>query len=274
MPDFTVIRVGTDSSGRGIYMTRFRWQVWQALLRRPRVTPFAHKIVIVQGGFMGRNGGGAAASAGYHDGAGTEDVRTWNLTPEEQRILWWEAALLAIIFWPRGPAAHMGGMDAHGHSCSGWDHPISSGIAAQWRDAMPPNRGSGLASGGPDYVKPRPPWVAFPPAELLQEDYMATDDAQRKLEEILDAVKDVDRDLEVFRTGEHKRDKAAAEKAKAVAQRAIAREGMIVDRLIAIANDCKDDATKAQVQELRALVQQGLADDPDVDGPDNPASPS
>jgi hypothetical protein len=31
--------------------------------------------------------GDAAGAAGYHDDAGPEDVRTWNLTTEEQRIL-------------------------------------------------------------------------------------------------------------------------------------------------------------------------------------------
>jgi hypothetical protein len=52
----------------------------------PASPPFAHKIVIVQGGFMTRIGD-AAGAAGYHDDAGPEDVRTWNLTTEEQRIL-------------------------------------------------------------------------------------------------------------------------------------------------------------------------------------------
>lgn len=282
MPDFTVIRVGTDTSGRPIYSTRFYAQVRAAVLRRPRVQPFAHKVTTVQGAFMRLvPGGGAADSSGFHDDGGTEDLRVWNLTLEERAILWWEFALLAIIFWPRGPAAFMGGMDEHGHSCAGWDHPISSGIAAQWRDAMPPSRGSGLASGGPDYVKPRPPWVAFPPAELLQEDYMATDDAESLLKEIKAELGNLDRKFTSFRKNElgrdqaeAERDQAAAEKAKAVATRQIAALGGIADSLVEISNALAAgdvDRARALVDAAKTRTLDHLAADPDVDGADNPA---
>lgn len=279
MPDFTVARRGTDSSGRPIYTTAFFWQVWQAVLQRPRVAPFAALVVIVQGGFMTRvPGGGAAASAGYHDGAGTTDIRVWNLSAEQERILWWEFALFAIIFWPRGPAAYMGGMDEHAHCAAGWDRPVSSGIAAQWRDAMPPNRGSGLASGGPDYVQPRPPWVDFPPAELLQEDYMATDEAKAQLEQLQNQVTHLTDLVEAAAgadqkrwTAERQRDRDAAKKARQVAARQVAFLGGLADQLAKIAASKDPDEARSLAGQLHAQTLQQLAADPDIDGPDNPA---
>lgn len=274
MPDFSVIQVGTDSSGREIFHTVFYDQVFRAVLRQPRVAPFADKVTIVQGAHMLRvPGGGAEDSKGYHDHGGTDDIRTWNLTLKEQRILWWEFAQAGVIVWPRGTAAFMGGMDPHAHAAAGWDEPIAPGIADQWQDAMPPDRGSGLDSGGPDYVKPRPEWVDFPPDELFEEDYMASDDAKEKLDEALKLLRGLDRGLDNFRTIEQKRDRAAAEKAKRVAARQIAALGGINDRLISLSNSTSDDATKEQVRALQRFVQTHLTDDPDVDGRDNPVQP-
>lgn len=270
MPDFTVARRGTDSSGRPIYATAFYWQVRAAVLRRPRVRPFAHLVTTVQGAFMERvPGGGAAASAGFHNKAGAEDVRTWNLSAEQERILWWEFALFAIIFWPRGPAAFMGGMDEHGHGCAGWDRPLSPGIAGQWAQAK--NRRDGLASNGPDYVKPRPPWVDFPPAELLQEDYMATDDAVRKLNQALEGIADLRKDVEKLASAEQRRNLAEIRRHKAARKRTYALLGSLADRLGVIVDATADTATKAQVKGVKDEILRALAEDADVDGPDNPA---
>lgn len=267
MPDFTVNRYGTDTSGRGIYFTAFYWQVWQAVLRDPRVAPFAWKITIVQGGFMARAGGGASASAGYHDAGGTKDVRTWNLTAAEQATLWWVAALYAIYFWKRDDAH--GGMDEHGHSCAGWDRPIASGIAFQWAELQAGR--DGLASRGPDY-HPRPrPLVLYPPAHLLQEDYMATDDAREKLAQIQRDTEATRRLLERFVPAEVARDRAAAQKAKESKKKLVSRLGGIVDQLVEISSKVDDDATRGQLAGVKRQLLQALADDPDVDGPENPA---
>lgn len=269
MPDFTVARRGTDSSGRPIYATAFYWQVRAAVLRRPRVAPFAHLVTTVQGAFMERvPGGGAAASAGYHNKGGTEDIRTWNLSAEQERILWWEFALLAIIFWPRGPAAYMGGMDEHAHACAGWDRPIAPGIAAQWADAKPPNRGSGLVGGGPDYVHPRPPWVDFPPAELLKEGQLMADDVKK----ILEAIADTRREVRELASDEQRRNVAEIRRQKEARKRTYRLLGGLADQLAKLAAAKDPDDARSMAGQLHAKVLQELAADPDVDGPDNPAA--
>lgn len=269
MPSYVVRERGTDTSGRPIYATDYFWRVWQAVLRRPRVQPFAHLVVVVQGAFMERVGGGAMASAGYHDKGGCWDIRTWNLTLEQQRILWWEAALFGIIFWPRGPSAAMGGMDPHGHAIAGWDSPLAPGAVTQWAQAR--NRRDGLASNGPDYVTPRPAWVAAPPRELLQEDYMATDEAQRKLDQVLSELGSLKAQLGDLSNDEKQRFVRERDRDKKKISGLVGLLGGLADQLIEIANDADDDATKANVARARDRILSALAEDPDVDGQDNPA---
>jgi hypothetical protein len=255
MPDFSVIRVGTDTSGRPIYSTAFFEKVWQHVLARPMIQPFRDKIVVVQGGFMSRvSGGGASASAGYHDLGGCRDVRTWNLTKQQQAILWWEMALAGIYFWPRD-AAH-GGMDPHGHCIAGWDKPLASGAAYQWQQAE--NGRDGLAGNGPDYVSPRPePFVKFPPTEYVQEDDMFTPADSKKLDQI---VKKLD--------NERTRDQKDRERDKARQAKLVALIGGVVDTLTEYGDA---GATKDQVAALRKRLLDELRNDPDVDGADNPA---
>lgn len=269
MPDFTVARRGTDTSGRGIWMTAFMWLVWAAMLTDPRLAAFRSRIVVVQGPFMVRNGGGATASAGYHDLAGCIDIRTWNLTLAEQATFWTVAAEYGFWFWKRDTPTHMGGMDEHGHSISGWDQPLAPGAANQWTQAKAGR--DGLAGNGPDYMRREGPLVLFPPAHLLQEDYMATDDAQRKLDQILDAIGDLDKGLDAFRSAELQRDRAAASKAKEVARRQIATLGGLADALTELAGVDDIAQLRRSIRQLRQTVLTALADDPDVDGPDNPA---
>lgn len=180
MPDHTVKRRGTDSSGRGIYATTYMWTVWLAVLAHPDIRPFADKIVIVQGAFMGRAGGGAAASAGYHDGAGTFDLRVWNLADDEVRILIRVLRLFGIAAWLRN--LRFGGFsDPHIHLVLGSDQPLSTGAAYQWRDYI--NGGDGM--GGTDY-HPRPhPLVTTPP-----EDDMRDEDWERLEKIVTKAVQD------------------------------------------------------------------------------------
>lgn len=265
MPDFTVARRGTDSSGRPILATAFFWRVWQAVLDDDRVRPFAHLVVVVQGAFMARLGGGATASAGYHDLGGCWDVRTWNLTAEQERILWAVAWEYAICFWKRD-MAH-GGMDEHGHGVAGWDRPLASGAAYQWTQAR--NRRDGLAGNGPDYMpRPKTPLPTFPPADLLRGDDLMSDAQFKALDGKLDRVLDrINATADADRT----RDQRAAQKAREVAARQIAALGGLADQLAQIAEGTSDDATREQLRNTRAAILKALADDPDVDGADNPA---
>lgn len=260
--DWTVARRGTDTSGRGIFASAFFWFVWLRMLADPRLDGFRDRIVVVQSPWMIRNGGGAVDSAGYHDRGGCIDVRTWNLTLAEQAILWEVAAEYGFWFWKRDPDPARGGMDEHGHCIAGWDHDCAAGAVTQWGQAR--NGRDGLARNGPDYMTRRGPLVLFPPDELLQEDDMFDDAARAQLDRI-------ERGLATFRSNELERDRRSAEKAKAVAARQIALVGGLVDQLTEIANDTKDGATKAQVKALKTAVLKALADDPDVDGADNPA---
>src|SRR5690625_7647960 len=87
MSKYTIRRYGTDSSGRPIYMSEYMHQWMENELNRPRVRPFADKVTIVQGEWMAKAGGGASASAGYHDGGGCLDFHTWNLTTTEITLM-------------------------------------------------------------------------------------------------------------------------------------------------------------------------------------------
>ena len=62
MPDYTVRQYGTDSSGRPVYMSAYMHDWWEQVCDELGFEP-----TIVQGAHMARAGGGASASAGFHD---------------------------------------------------------------------------------------------------------------------------------------------------------------------------------------------------------------
>ena len=80
--DSTVRRRGTDTSGRAIWMSDRLAAWWDGYVDRLGFTP-----TIVQGAWMIKNGGGADASAGYHDRGGCLDLRTWDKTPVQQEAM-------------------------------------------------------------------------------------------------------------------------------------------------------------------------------------------
>lgn len=267
MPSFVVRQRGVDSSGRPILATDFFWVVWCALLSDKRLASFADRIVIVQGSFMARAGGGAAESAGYHDLAGAVDTRVWNLTRHERDLLWAVAAEYGIWFWERGPAAYMGGMDEHGHGIAGWDYPCSEGVKAQWRAAV--GRRDGLAGNGPDYMHRPHPVVLYPPTDLLtQEDYMESADAKNRFDRLEKAVDDLTDLVAQGKNASWKRDKKASE----MASRQVAMLGGVVDALTELATEEDLDKVRKRLGALRKTVLEHLAADPDVDGADNPAA--
>lgn len=158
MPDFTVIKYGTDTSGRPILMTAYMARVWQQILDDPAVQPFADRLTIVQGAFMERAGGGASASAGVHDKAGCLDVRTWNLNATELEGFIRATRRHGFPFWRRDQRH---GMDPHAHGILGTDHPLDSGAAYQWRQYL--DGRNGLANNAPDYEWRPSPLVTTPP---------------------------------------------------------------------------------------------------------------
>lgn len=146
MGKFTVHQYGYDSSGRAVYMTEYMRQWLDNVLARPRVKPFADKVTVVQGAWMKRAGGGATASAGYHDGGGCLDFRTWNLTTTEINHLIVAMRLEGAAAWRRD-SRH--GMDPHIHITLGGDAGMTSGAVNSWQQYL--NGTNGLASYGSDY---------------------------------------------------------------------------------------------------------------------------
>ncbi|NYD43924.1 hypothetical protein [Nocardioides panaciterrulae] len=184
MPDFTVHRYGTDTSGRGIYLTAYMHDWWQAV-----VADLGFEPTIVQGAFMTRNGGGAAASAGYHDQGGCMDVRIWDLTGSQVDKLVRTIREHGGGAWRRDKTPQHGGMDPHCHITLGTDQPLSAGAAASWRSYLAGC--NGLANNAPDYEwRPRP-LVTTPPPQL--EDDMPAyrdwkpEDKQAMVQDLLDA---------------------------------------------------------------------------------------
>lgn len=158
MPDFTVHNYGTDTSGRPIYLTTYAHNTRTAALA---CLPFGDKVTLVQGAFMARVGGGAAASAGYHDQAGCWDERLWNLTVAEADELIRVYRSHGIACWRRD--GEHGGMDPHIHCLLGTDSPLAGGAAIQWQQYLSGH--DGLASNGPDYEWRPSPLVTTPPED-------------------------------------------------------------------------------------------------------------
>lgn len=151
-PDFTVITVGTDSSGRPIKMTRYMWEWWNVTCEELGFRP-----TIVQGAFMA--GQGAAASAGYHDEAGCLDLRVWDLEEEQQVKVIRTTRRRGAGSWLRDEKH--GGFDPHIHLVLGTDKPLTDGAAWQWQEYIAGR--DGLASRGRDYHWRPDPIVLKPP---------------------------------------------------------------------------------------------------------------
>lgn len=169
-------------------MSGWMWRCWQALVADHRLSAFKGRITIVQGPWMIYAGGGAVASAGYHDRGGCIDIRTWSLSSAELALFILVASEYGFQFWRRD--AEHGGMDPHAHAVFGSDYDLSPGAAEQVRELLGTPRGDGLAgSYGRDYEHRVTPIRQGPPDNLLQEDFMSSTDAERLLNQILNQSK-------------------------------------------------------------------------------------
>ena len=161
MPDFTVAPRGVDTSGRAILMSQFMADWWQACVDRLDWEP-----VIVQGAWMSRiPGGGASASAGYHDMGGCLDIRTHDLTTAKIDQLVRVLRRHGAAAWRRDQ--QHGGMDPHLHLVLGTDADLASGAKAQWADYKAGGNGLTGDSAGPDYEWRPSPLVTTPPEEMF-----------------------------------------------------------------------------------------------------------
>jgi hypothetical protein len=262
---FVVEQRGYDSSGRPLRNTRYMWALWDALKERPRVKPFAWKLVIVQGAFMSWVGGGASASDGFHNLAGCNDIRTWNLTDAEISILIWEARQLALGAWRRDTYWRHGGMAEHCHWGQGGDRPQSYGSAISWSSYV--NGGDGLAGSGGDYERRPSPLITTPPAYVFSEGFTVDDAAKNRFDRIDEKITALRTDLNEFRDASWRRDKAAreeaeaaAEKAKLVASRIISKLGNVQDAVGEIDSLLSGGNIEEARTRLQLLAQTAKAD--------------
>lgn len=173
MADSDVIKVGFDPTGRPVLMSRYMKRVWDRILDDPAVQPFAFNVVIVQGAHMASlPGGGAEASAGYHDRGGCIDIRTWNLTNAELEAFIRTSRRYAFPFWRRDE--QHGGFEPHAHGVLGTDFDLTAGAKFQWSEYI--NDRDGLSSRGPDYEWRPTPLVLKPPEP--EEDTVTPEDRE------------------------------------------------------------------------------------------------
>ena len=224
LPDFTVHAYGTDTSGRAIFMTAFMHDWFEQV-----VDDLGFRPTIVQGAFMARAGGGADASAGYHDQGGCLDLRIWDLTQSQVQKTVRTLRRHGAAAWVRDKTH--GGMDPHIHLVLGADYPLARGAALQWQQYLAGR--DGLASNGRDYHWRPDPLITKPP----EDDMPYTEQQLTKI--IRQAVRD---EIKPFK------------------QRMTKRHQRVLAELDALADQVKDDATKKQIRNVRADIA-ALADD-------------
>lgn len=178
MNDFTVRQYGLDSSGRPIFMTAYMRRWWDGICAELGFEP-----TIVQGAWMVRAGGGAAESAGYHDGGGCLDLRTWDLSATQQQAVIHATRWGGAGSWIRGSKQ---GMDPHIHLVLGSDDDLSTGAAWQWLNYL--HGGDGLSGDGRDYHDRPRPLVTEPPASLMEDDMAFTDWPQKDQDELVNRI--------------------------------------------------------------------------------------
>ena len=117
------VRLGTDSSGRAVLMSPLMSKWWSEYVKACQAKGFTP--VVTQGAFMAQAGGGAAASAGYHDLGGCLDLRVWDRTTAERQFMVRHARRMGAGAWIRDQ--RHGGMDPHLHLVLGADDAIGAG---------------------------------------------------------------------------------------------------------------------------------------------------
>ena len=207
------------------------WEWWLRCCEELGFTP-----QITQGAWMTLAGGGANASAGYHDGGGCFDLSIKYVSDQQRRRM-------VVVFRSMGAAYYeryeSQGFSLHAHLCLGSDYDIDDGAFAQWQEYLhgpPAGGGDGLMGGAPDYHWRPDPIVTKPP----QEDYMGTSDAEKKLDS---ALKKLDR---VLRQGEAQQERHTALRDNVIKPMM----ALVVDLLAEV----KDDATRAQVKRQADLI--------------------
>ena len=159
-PDMSAaVRRGTDSSGRTIWATDREWARWEA-----SVFDSGFRPTITQSPWQRLNGGGASASAGYHDFGGTFDLRVWDLTDIQVTKLIRVLRSNGCAAWLRN-VQHGGFKDPHIHFVMIGAPNLSTG--ATWQVGEYRAGRDGLASRGSDYHWRPSPLVLTPTEEMF-----------------------------------------------------------------------------------------------------------
>ena len=248
---YEVVDLGADSSGRTIFMNRRMQAAYETVTDQLGFEP-----VIVQGAYMTRLGGGADASAGYHDGGGCIDTRTWDIDSAEERLVIRVARSAGWAVWRRD-ATH-GGFDEHMHWVLLGDAEAAPG--AIWQMAEYRAGRDGLDTQGPDYHWRPDPIPTFDYEAYLEDDMPSVHDllsaklnpndeksdtvrsALNKGADALAEVRGLSAAFDEFRKNLARRDQALA------------------DAIEAIAGDLKDAATRKQLDQVHKALAAGLAD--------------
>lgn len=160
MADFTVHQYGTDAYGRPVYMTSFLHDWFEdycdELGWRPR---------ILQGCFMERLGGGAAASEGAHDKGKCLDLETDGRTTAEIDRMVWVARKRGGGAYRRDETWRHGSMRPHMHVTVGADRPGSPMADILWNSYVAGGDGLGIQPPMPDYERRPSPLILTPPKD-------------------------------------------------------------------------------------------------------------
>lgn len=160
MPDFTVAQYGTDAFGRPVFMTAFMHDWHEGYVAdlgwRPR---------ILQGCYMERLGGGAAASEGAHDKAKCLDLETEGRSTAEIDRMVMVARKRGAGAYRRDLAPLHGGMRPHMHLTLGADAPGSPMAEILWISYVSGGDGLGIQPPQPDYEWRPDPLVLTPPED-------------------------------------------------------------------------------------------------------------
>jgi hypothetical protein len=152
-----IVRAGTDTYGRPVYMTWYHARWFQG-----RCKALGLDLRIAQGAFMTMvPGGGARASAHFHDRAKCVDISVRNLTASQRLRVVWHLRTEGAAAERRDPTPAHGGMGEHIHYNLGVDRTGSAGAEQQWAGYVSPGN-NGLANGGRDYEQRPHPLVTVP----------------------------------------------------------------------------------------------------------------
>lgn len=260
-----IIFLGYDLDGREKRMNRRMVAAYNTVVGQLGFDP-----LITQGAFMALNpGGGAKASAGYHDRSACIDTRVSDLTDDEQQKVIRIARSVGWAIWRRDE--DHGGFSPHMHWVLLGEEDIATGAADQIRQYRDGLDGMGNA----DY-HPRPP---LPLPMFNYDKYLKELDMQMKdhvpgapddntVGEALRAAIKLERAFNNFREGETRRHRELKEKISSGNQAIREQLRVLDDEIDALPSDAiSRDEMRRIVERLKTDIAKLLIDaDDDDDG--------